>query len=336
MSRIQYPAPLRAGDTIGVTAPSSGVEPHLHDVLARSKAKVERLGFQVVYGDTVWQNGKCVSASAARRAAELQQFLLHAGTQAVIPPWGGEFLMDILPLIDWASLRARPPKWLLGYSDLSTFMFACTLLTGHATAHGPNYADIGSDQPDATADRWLDVLATPALGTVRQRASAVHRSSWSAPAADAPTRWETLGGGEAAFRGRLIGGCMDTISVLIGTPYAPVETFARTYAQDEGLVWYLESCEMNAADLYRHLWQFRANGWFERTNGVLIGRPAGYSAVKDFELADALRHVYGDLPFPVVHGVDVGHVPPQLTLVNGAVAVVRCADGQGEIAMTFA
>ena len=46
---IRYPNPLRIGQTIGVTAPSSGVEKELHSLLNESKQQFEKRGFKVEY-----------------------------------------------------------------------------------------------------------------------------------------------------------------------------------------------------------------------------------------------------------------------------------------------
>ena len=92
---------------------------------------------------------------------------------------------------------------------------------------------------------------------------------------------------------------------------------------------------MNAADIYRHLWQMKQCGWFEHATGILIGRPAGYSTTENFELTDALSATLGDLGIPVLYDVDIGHVPPQLTLINGAHATITYQDGQGKVVMTF-
>jgi muramoyltetrapeptide carboxypeptidase LdcA involved in peptidoglycan recycling len=340
---IIYPKPLRRGDTIAVTAPSSGVEPHLHHLLDRAREMVESLGYNVTEGGTIWTNDKCVSAPAAVRAQELQRFMLDPGITAIIPPWGGEFLMNILPLLDWEELVRHEPKWLLGFSDISTLTFAYTLITGRATAHGPNYVDIGSSQ-DTLTTRWLDVLATEASEQIEQISSLKYQSAWDFPKPgfrlDTETEWKVLGyehdwERQTAFSGRLLGGCMDTISVLIGTPYAPVERFVADYAMETGLVWFLESCEMNAADIYRHLWQMKMCGWFERCSGLILGRPAGYSPHKNFELQDALHAVFDSEGFPVIYDADIGHIPPQLTLVNGALGDVSCRNGKGAVKMSF-
>ncbi|MCU6791434.1 LD-carboxypeptidase [Paenibacillus sp. WQ 127069] len=341
---IIYPKALAKGNLIAITAPSSGVSKPLHDVLKQAKCVLEELGYRVVEGNTIWSQHKCVSASKKVRAQELQSFLLDEHVSAIIPPWGGEFLMEILPLLDWELLKATAPKWILGYSDISTFLFAYTLLTGFATAHGTNYIDLRSATPSVISSRWAEVLGTGANESVEQVSSDLYQSSWDFPKPgfnlDTPTVWKILGKEddptyEQQMTGRLIGGCLDTISILIGTRYAPVQEFSQQYCHETGMVWYLESCEMNAAELYRHLWQMKHCGWFENTNGVLIGRPAGYSPTQDFGLQDALHQVFDNLHIPVIYEVDIGHVPPQLTLVNGAFAHVSSSAGKGSIIMSY-
>ncbi|WP_366289968.1 S66 peptidase family protein [Paenibacillus sp. AN1007] len=341
---IRYPKPLVKGDTIGLTAPSSGVSPSMHHYLEHSKNHVERLGFKVKEGSSLRSNSKCVSAPKEIRAAELNAFMLDPGIQAVIPPWGGQFLMDILPLLDWDALKKSPPKWILGYSDTSTFLFAYTLITGSASAHGTNFIDLRLSEQDSVTSRWLDVLQTSAGEEAAQISSTHYQSEWNMELPgfnlDTPSRWKQLGAAEdtdapVRFAGRLLGGCMDTISCLIGTPFAPVETYLQQYCTDEGTIWYLESCEMDASDIYRRLWQMRQAGWFAGTNGFLFGRPDGYSDTDDFTFTDALSSALGDLNVPILYDVDLGHIPPQMTFVNGALGQVSCESGRGALKMTY-
>lgn len=190
------------------------------------------------------------------------------------------------PLLDWKALKTLPPKWVMGYSDISTFLFAYTLITGTASAHGTNYVDLRSNALDPVTARWIDVLQTKYGGQITQSSSTHYQSAWKPELPgfnlDTPSQWKQLGHSEDAdtavsFSGRLIGGCMDTISSLIGTPYAPVASYLEQYCAVEGTIWYLESCEMNAGDIYRHLWQMKQAGWFAGVKGFMIGRPAGCS-----------------------------------------------------------
>ncbi len=97
---IRYPEPLRPGDRICVTSPSSGVP---DDLMPRLEFCVDFLrgqGFEVVVGTCMAGDGVS-SASAPERAAELQAMLTHPGTRAVVPPWGGHLAVELLPHLDF-------------------------------------------------------------------------------------------------------------------------------------------------------------------------------------------------------------------------------------------
>ncbi len=74
----------------------------------------------------------------------------------------------------------------------------------------------------------------------------------------------------------------------------------------------------------RALWSLRLSGWFEGLSGLLIGRSAAPepTAADNLTHREALTAVLGDLKFPVIIDVDIGHQPPQFTLINGAYAEV--------------
>lgn len=77
-------------------------------------------------------------------------------------------------------------------------------------------------------------------------------------------------------------------------------------------------------DLARFLLSLRMNGWFEGPSGELVGRSAAPESVQPDELSyiDALQSVLGDIQCPVSYGKDIGHVPQQLSFLNGELAEV--------------
>ncbi|MDN7243550.1 LD-carboxypeptidase [Planococcus sp. N028] len=340
---IQYPKPLQQGDLIGVTAPSSGVENSLHVLLSKAKEQVEAKGYSVVIGETAWTQKKGRSGEKEQRAKELMDFLEDDRITAIIPPWGGSFSMEILPLLDWEKLKSIPPKWILGYSDISTFLFVYTTITGNASAHGTSFTELSAPEWDMVTSKWTEVLETPKGGVVIQHSSDSYQSSWDQvyknPATgfyfDSKTEWRNLNGQtKAEFSGRLLGGCLSTLRVLIGTPYDQVNDYISTYAE-EGVVWYLESVGLDAANIYRSLWQMKQAGWFKHANGILIGRASRYTDNNDFTLEDALVDSFAEDGIPVLYNVDIGHAPPQNVLVNGAYSRVVYNDSKGSIEMNF-
>jgi len=352
---MRYPGNLRPGDAIGVCAPSSGVPADQLRRLGNAIKNVRALGYEVIETPSLRHNAKCVSADAQTRASEFMSLWENPNLAAILPPWGGEFLMDMLPCLDWERLAALPPKWLCGYSDTSTLCFALTTRLGVATLHGSNLMNLGFRGIDPHDLRAFEAMSEQAF--VQESAPFYGGfASWTdlgGPAyrLDKPSEWQLLslnpqassveeappaGGDEgiaerrATFSGRVLGGCMDTLCKLLGTPYAPVPQFLQSYPGDQ-FIWTLESCEMNASDIYRTLWQMRQAGWFGRCAGVLMGRPDGCADTHDFTPEDALRRAFDGMDIPVLTGCDIGHIPPQLQLVNGAFARVEYADGRAKI-----
>ena len=101
---MKYAKLLQAGDTVGVCAPSSGVKESLLPRLNKAFLSVRELGYKTIETVSVRGRVKCVSADAETRAAEFMSLYENPTVAAIIPPWGGEFLMDMLPLLDFARL----------------------------------------------------------------------------------------------------------------------------------------------------------------------------------------------------------------------------------------
>lgn len=340
---IRYPAALRPGDRIGVTAPSSGVAPPLVPRLEVAAEHLRSRGFEVVLGDCL-ESSDVVSAPAPVRAAELMSMLTDPSIRAVVPPWGGELAIDLLPLLDWDRIAEAEPTWLVGYSDISTLLTPLTLRTGIATVHGQNLMDTPYRVP-APLTSWLDVVSAPPGAVITQGASRMHRvggyDDWTADPGvtaltlDTPGTWTRLGSEEpVTVSGRLVGGCLETVAHLQGTPFGDVAEFARRHAP-EGLVVYLEAAEVPAVDVARRLHGLRLAGWFDEASAVLIGRttaPGSPGLTQHEAVLDAL----GGLGLPIIADVDCGHVPPHLALVNGALTHLRWTPGQKAITQTLA
>jgi muramoyltetrapeptide carboxypeptidase LdcA involved in peptidoglycan recycling len=102
---MKYPKLLTKGNTIGICAPSSGVSGDIRiKRLDNAIRNVEALGYKVLETASVRSSVKCVSAGSAVRAGEFMSLYENPEVAAIIPPWGGEFLMDILPLLDFEKL----------------------------------------------------------------------------------------------------------------------------------------------------------------------------------------------------------------------------------------
>lgn len=330
---------LEKGTTIGVTAPSSGVKPDLHVLIKQSCERMQLRGFDIRCGDTIWTQDKAKSASIKKRADEFNEMMADENIGLVFPPWGGELLIEILAEINFNNIRN---KWVLGYSDTSVLLLAITLKTGLATAHGTNLIDLRGEYSDETTAMWEKVLSTKQGESVLQHSSSKHQEKWQhdhpTPCVfhlSEPTIWKSISNKKVEMEGRLIGGCIDVIRHLIGTPFGDVRSFRTKYINDDPILWYFENCEMTTTDLRRSLVQMKLAGWFENCAGIMFGRSAANTPVDNYTVEDVYQDLSKELQIPIVYDIDCGHVPPQMTFINGSYAEVIVEEGKGTVRQYF-
>ncbi|WP_418300879.1 S66 family peptidase [Lysinibacillus fusiformis] len=335
---INYPF-LKEDMTIGVTAPSSGVPVELHDLLKTACTRMENKGFRVICGETAWTQDKAKSAPAIKRAEEFHHMMANDDIDIIIPPWGGELLIEILEYIDFSHIQ---PKWILGYSDVSLLLLAITLTTGIATAHGTNLIDVRGEYSDDTTAMWQSVLSLKKGESIVQHSSDLYQKEWQF---DSPspyvfnftekTKWQSTAVERVKIQGRLLGGCIDTIRHLIGTKFGDVQSFQGAHIQGESIIWYFENCELSTTDLRRSLVQMKLAGWFNNCSGILFGRSTANTSVGNYTIEDVYQELSKELQIPIIYDIDCGHMPPQMTLINGAYAEIESFNGNGTIVQHF-
>jgi muramoyltetrapeptide carboxypeptidase len=343
---MRYPKSLHKNRKIGITGPSGGVQPRFKGRFELAKANFIEKGFLVAEGVALHGEHKHVSAPKDIRAQDFMKMWDDQTIGAIIPPWGGELLIEILPLLDFNKIAETPAKWVMGYSDISSLLFAVTVMTDTSTIHGTNFMDYVSGQSDSLTAHAHDVLMLEAGQSFEQKSSSKFQSKWTDIIAkperpfqcDTPTKWKCMDGKDTVeMNGRLIGGCLDVIRALIGTPYGNLPKFIQRH-QNDGVILYLENCELKPCDVARTLWQMRLAGWFQGIDGIIFGRSTGPEATEPENLTylEAIQSVLVDLNVTVLLDADIGHQPPQMTLVNGALAHVRYENARATIRQTLA
>ena len=335
MVDIRYPTPLAPGGRIEVPAPSMGVPAELAPRRQEALAALRRQGYHPQLRAHASRGG-LVPASAAERAADLHE-AFASGAGAVLPPWGGELAIELVARLDWPAIAGHR-TWFVGWSDISTLLLPLTTMTGVATLHGANLMDEPWELPTGFT-RWADVAALAEGASFTQEAAPFRRSrlwgEWADEPLDRdaayeqPTRWRSLDGrDDVAMSGRLIGGCLETVSLLAGTPFGDVPGFAARHAP-EGLIVYVEAAESGPVAVLRLLTSLRLAGWFDRATGVLIGRPGAPAAHGEpgqdvLSHDEAARRALGDLGIPVIVDVDTGRAPRSCRSSTAPSPTSRC------------
>lgn len=335
MAKIHYPKALSKGDKIAICAFSSGVDQAYHARLDLVLAGLKAKGFQVIEGACLRE----AHSPAKQRADELMQFLTDDSIAAIMPPWGGDLTMEILSLLDFNAISQAQPKWLVGFSDISTFACALTTRCGWATLHAANLMQIHPDDPDEYLANIFKALQLGEKGQLNQVASPYYQQSVidysHQPQAQfdltAPSQWRCINYKDTRkieVSGRLIGGCLDTLGLLLPSNYYALHEFKKQYAP-EGLILYLENAELSPMALARCLLSLKLNDVFTDVNAVVLGRSPAINNDCYFDEYQAIELAFKGNLFPVIVDADIGHVAPNLALINGGFATITADLSEG-------
>ncbi len=330
---MRYPEFLEEGGRIGCIAPSFGCarEPYA-SLFSRALETFGSAGYRTVCGPNVRAElgvGKSNSPEACGR--EINEFFLEDRCDVIVSCGGGETMCEDLPFTDFPAIAQAKPRWFMGYSDNTNLVFTLPTLCDTAAIYGPGVSAFGRLPWDACTEDAFALLtgkktAVRNYGFFEKPGAEETDPLVPTPCTEADCRSQYVGrescSGELRFGGRLLGGCLDILLILCGTPYDRVRAFNEKYRED-GTLWFLEACDLNPMSIRRGLWQLRQAGWFDTATGFLIGRPLHFS--EDYMGVDrigAVLDVLGDMGLPILLDLDIGHVHPRMPLIAGAVGKV--------------
>jgi len=329
---VRYPKFLQENGTIGFVAPSFGcaTEPY-KSAFDNALIKLKGLGYNYVLGPNCYADkGIGISNTPKLCADELNEAYVSAESDVIISCGGGELMCEVVPYIDFDRIRAAEPKWYMGYSDNTNFTFLSNILSDTAAIYGPCAASFGMD-------KWHDSL-NDAMDMLRgAKKSFSGYDKWeleSLKDEDNPYAVYNLTekteykyypdslNNEAKISGRLIGGCVDCLVNLLGTEFDKVTEFADRYA-DDGIIWFLECCDLNVMSIRRTFWNMKYAGWFKNVKGFMIGRPMHYNEpMMGLDQYSAVTEILKEFDVPVIMDLDIGHLPPMMPIISGAKATV--------------
>ena len=349
---MRYPKFLPEKGTIGFVAPSFGcnIEPY-RTAFENALHKFGAMGHETDLGPNCYE-GKGIGISNTPDACgkELTEYYCSEKNDVLISCGGGEMMCETMSCVDFAKIKAADPKWYMGYSDNTNFTFLLTTLCDTAAVYGPCAAAFGMEPWHESLQDAYDILRgtkcnvssytlwekesqkdaehpllpynvteernscsyLPAYNTKQMGQSGEMMAFWGKENPDV----------EVQFEGRLVGGCMDCLVNLLGTKFDDVKGFNERYKED-GIIWFLESCELNIMSIRRAIWQMKNAGWFEHVKGFLIGRPMLFGQeMFGCDQYQAVVDLLKEYNVPIIMDLDIGHLAPMMPIVSGAYAKV--------------
>lgn len=325
--------------TIGFPAPSFGcsIEPY-YSAFQNAKKKLQKRGVLTEDGPNAYKDlGIGISNTPQKCAEEFMQMYVSGTNHALISCGGGELMCEILPYIDFEKLKSARPKWFMGYSDNTNLTFLLTTNCDTASIYGPCAAAFGMEPWHPAIEDAFSLLMGKKLTMKNyplwEKESKKDETHPYEPYHVTEPFVFAADEKEISVSGRLIGGCLDCLSKLVGTRFDKVSDFVSRYRMD-GILWFLECCDLNVMEIRRCLWNLREAGWFEYASGFLIGRPMHYDEpMFGLDRHTAVTGILSELDVPVIMDLDIGHLPPMMPLICGSFAEAGVSNGQFEIRM---
>jgi muramoyltetrapeptide carboxypeptidase LdcA involved in peptidoglycan recycling len=332
------PRALRRGDRIAAISLSSGWPNVFPAAYYDGKRQFENaFGVRVIESPHALAKPDWLAAHPEARAADLMEVLRDPSIHGIVSTIGGDDSIRMLPFLDLSVIRENP-KVFLGYSD-TTVTHLAFLKAGVTSYYGPSIM-AGFDENGGLLPYTVDSVRQTLFGSfIPEVPITPNRDGWSCasfawgdetrnqkPRVLQPcSSWRWLQG-TGRHRGHLVGGCLDVIDWLRGTPIWPEPSVWRNS------IAFLEISEdaPSASAVVRMLRALAATGALREARGILFGRPYGDEA--EFDKYDgAILQVLAELrlgSIPLVTRMDFGHTDPKFIVPYGVETQIDCETQQ--------
>ena len=286
---------LKAGDKVALISPSYFTP---MENVEKTAELLRSWGLEPVIGPNV---GKKVdgqyAGTVAERVSDIRWALKDPSIKAIICNRGGYGSIQLIDKLTLSELKASP-KWLVGFSDISTLHGLLTR-AGVMSVHGTMSSFLAKGGTDATSTLMRDLL----LGSV--------------PKSRVPAHPQNIKG---SATGTLVGGNI--------CPFAPTLGTQADATEGKDLILFVEEVEESMHNIDRQMRILEMNGVLDRCRGVVRGEFAGCGTeFKDEDgqtkSVEAMLHeLLAPYGIPVLCGFPAGHGDVNLPLVMGAPVTV--------------
>lgn len=325
---------LKESPKIHLVAPSFGCVTEPYETrLKASILKLRELGAIVTEGENIWKGlGKASSNSPILRAKEINDAFL-SDADAIISVGGGEVMCECLPYVDFEEIK-RNPKWFVGFSDNTNLTYTITTICDIETIYGCNAPSFYRMNYDVL-DTWEMLHGKKEFkGYKKWQLENNSKNPLIELNLKKRTQIKTFNY-DKPVTGRLIGGCLDCLTNLCGTQFDNTKAYINKH-RNEGIIFFMESCDYNSIQLRRALFQLKNACWFEHVDMFIIGRSLNINDKSfDVSMEESYLDMLGEFNKPILFNVDLGHLPPSMPMRCGAIATVEYKKEKNNIYINY-
>lgn len=311
--------PLKKNDIVGIVSPSSPLAGIFQYRLERGIVQLKEMGFRVKIG----KNAKLVTGytagTAKDRADDFMEFIKDDEIAAIICSIGGGNSNELLPLLDFDLIKSHP-KPIIGYSDITVLLLSIYRRTGLTTFYGPTllteFAENGG-MHKYSKNEFLKVCMNRSshYELVSSEEAIIEKVLWGNNEIKHKERkrikkdsLKFIKNGDK--KGKLIAMCIESVYHILPTTFMPDLEDSIVFIETS-------SDNPNLSDIDSFLSDLLNIGIVSKLNGLVFGYKNWDKSIID-KLCDLLYSKLSSYDFPVVYGLDFGHISPICTLPIGS------------------
>lgn len=302
LAECTAPAFLKKGDKVALLSPSYSTP---DSNIQNTAAVLKEWGFEPVIGKNVGKldAGK-YAGTAQERADDFIEALKDTSIKAILSNRGSYGTIQLVDLID-LKLVTDNPKWLIGFSDITT-LHAMETKAGVMSIHGTMSSFIGKTRgKDDNSTLLRDLLK----GTVPTYKVPKHKFNQKGKA-----------------EGILVGGNMATFVPLVGA--SDIDVFSG-----DGIILFMEEVGESLHNIDRMFNALELHGVMENVKGVVLGEFVDSGTDLNYETTEEMLSKYlKKYNIPVLCGFPAGHDDVNVPIVMGAKVKMDVTDNGATLA----
>lgn len=331
---------------IGIVSLSSGIlgEEFIQHEVKLGKERLEKMGLDLVFLPHALKGMDYLKNHPEARAQDLLDAFQDDSIDMVLCAIGGEDTYRLLPyLFEKNQLKeAVQEKIFLGFSDTTInhlMLHKLGLNTFYGQAFLPDICELAEDMLPYTESYFKELIETGTIKEIRpskvwyrERQDFSEKSLGQAMESYPDTGFELLKG-PGKFKGKILGGCIESIYTLFdNSRFEDTVDLCKKYQlfpklEDwKGKILLLETSEEKSQPaLYRKMVRaLKDYGLFDQVQGVLLGKAQDKVYYEDYK--KILLEELQDKDLSLVYNINVGHATPRCIVPFGLEAEVNIKD----------
>ncbi len=281
------------------------------------KAKLK--GYDITFGKNVNKSiPEYNCPSIEDRKNDIEEAFLDKNVKAIMIARGGALSNQLLDEIDYEIIQ-KNPKIIIGFSDATSLLNAIYSQTKLKTYYGPNFSVLAMRKGNDYTYEYLNKVLNNEEEYYINPAISWSSDKWYK---DQDNRKFIKNNGmniinEGKAEGTIIGGNLNTFSLLQGTKYMPISQKIILFIEEDN--W---ANEDYLYEFDRRLQSLTQQAFFKKVKGIIIGRAQQNVNMNINRWKTLISMNKKLINMPIVVNADFGHTMPMATFPIGGKCII--------------